>query len=171
MSKLFITMVLIITSLTSFASKGFVIEPVNSNGEVFGISPGVYQGSGVLYATKFYIPDLSYTSVRTIKNGIIMAKTKATILGMKVGGAQARLKVVPTVDGKFELLDLDNSLAKVGFGECFQDQCKFDATVMGGELRLKETWQIDRDSFEITEGFQNMKGAKSTYNGVFNRVN
>lgn len=171
MSKFFITMLLIITSLTSFASKGSVIEPVNSDGEVFGISSGVYQGSGVLYAEKFYIPDLSYTSIRTLKNGIIIAKTKATILGIKVGGAQARLKVMPIVDGKFELLDIDNSLEKVGSGECFQDQCRFDATVMDGELRLKETWQVDRESFEIIKGFQNMKGAESTYDGLFTKTN
>ena len=160
--------------LTIFASgvllslSAVALEPISSTGQVFGIPDGTYEGTGKLESDSIFVPDLNFDSVRTLKNGIITAKTNADLIGLiDVAEAQARLQVVPTGPGQFDMLDLDANGAKAGSGQCASNRCSFKVTVMNGDLTLDETWIPTADGFEVLEARQVYKGISASYSGVF----
>jgi hypothetical protein len=153
---------------------GLAIEPLDTQGHIFGlISDGTYEGTGVLESQSVWIPDARYTSSRTLRGGIIEARTTASVIGIEVATVQARLQVSPLDSQNFDLLDLDSLGAdgkpgRAGGGSCELLSCSFEATVMGGRLSLKETWVPSEKSFEVVHGSQVYDGKPATYEGRFN---
>lgn len=142
---------------------------------VLGIPEGTYTGSDVLVSQTALVPTVDYTTVRILRNGTITAHTKAYLLGHEIGNASARLKVKVTSPSTFVLLDLDRpgavgGYAEAGSGSCSLNTCSFSATVMGGALKLYETWaRGGPNELFIRDGWQSLNGITGTYTGRLTR--
>lgn len=138
-------------------------------GAVLGIPEGTYTGSDIIVSQMPLVPNVEFTTTRTLHNGTITARTIAYLLGHEVGGASARLKIRRISPQKFQLEDLDRPDGKGGFiiagdGYCTQRDCSFSVIVMGGSLHLRETWaRGGKNEFFITDGWQSFNGVAGTY--------
>ena len=162
--------VTLISCLHLIASPALAVQPVNPDGSVFGVKPGLFTGKGQLLSRAALVPDFDFISVRELRGGIIRAKTKAAFHGFILAKAEANLKIVPLADGRsFQMLDLDTSQV-VGAGVCGISECKFTARVMSGKLQLTETWRATDSGFEVREASQDFSGLPADYSGVFQRA-
>ena len=149
----------------------FSIPTFAQNATVLGVPDGVYAGSGTLLSQTWWVPDVEFKTERTLQNNTITARTKAFLFGNEVGGAAARLKIVTTSGGNFEMQDLDSPNGAGGFkkggqGSCSSSGCTFSATVMNGRLQLKETWvRVGPNEFHILNGWQSLDGKVGEYTG------
>jgi len=143
---------------------------------VLGIPEGTYTGSDVLIPQTPLVPTVEFTTTRVLRNGTITAQTKAFLLGHEIGGASARLKIKVTAPNVFLLLDLDRpdntgNYAIAGNGTCSQNTCAFNATVMNGSLKLRETWaKGGPNEFFIMDGWQNLNGIIGTYSSRLTKM-
>ena len=144
----------------------FVSSVLNAQ-TTLGVQDSVYVGTGLLKSKSIFIPNIGYSSTRVVKNGVITARTKAALHGLKVGEAQAKLKVQMLSATKFNMLDISNNLAVCGTGTCNENSCTFTATVMSGSLQLTETWVPTDEGFNVVNGRQVFYGVESFYSGQF----
>lgn len=158
--------IFLLSSLLAFG--GQEAPAANLPGLVLGVEPGLYRGTGILRAKDPFVPNLRFVSERRLADGVIEAATTASLYGMEVASAKARLEVQPRGGDAFELWDLEaGKLA--GEGSCDERRCSFVATVMGGRLTLKETWEAMPEGFQVVNASQNFGGIESTYEASFVR--
>jgi hypothetical protein len=140
--------------------------------DVLGVPDGNYEGTGVLHSSML-VPNMSFSSTRSLSNGIIEAHTTAMLFKkFELASVEAKLQVVLNDETHFSMFDLnhldeDGLPTEAGQGTCDGTSCTFTATVMSGKLTLTETWIPTPEGFKIVNGSQTFKDLKSTYDGVF----
>lgn len=147
---------------SSICFNAHALEPLGPNGLILGLQQGIYEGDGILNM----VIHPQYHSTRVLVDDTIEAHTLAQ-WGLFSFSAAAHLRVVPTNNGEFILLDLDAGGATAGSGSCDDQNCKFTVTVMGGSLTLRETWTATPQGFSIENGSQDFNSIPATYVGSF----
>jgi hypothetical protein len=161
--------VALISVLLLASTSAFAVQPLEA-GKTLGVADGQYAADGVLERG---VVNPGFHAQRSFQNGVIDATTTATMFGIKVATVSALLKVVDEGEGKFSMLELDRSsqavIGKAGEGSCDAVSCSFDATVMGGQLELRETFTATDAGFTVDPGAQVYKGDPATYKAEFTR--
>ncbi|MGZ3691770.1 MAG: hypothetical protein ACXVAX_09710 [Pseudobdellovibrio sp.] len=143
---------------------------LQAQASTLNITNAACRGSGTLDSHSLFIPNLDFTSQRTLKDGRIDAKSTVSILGFD-NSATATLYFQQTSDTQFNVLDLTKPVGKgyqiAGNATCNNGVCSFEAKVMNGSLYLKETWVPTTNGFSVRDGFQNFNGIQSTYTAEF----